>query len=335
MTGVTDKEIEEAAARLAGHAVVTPLLESPALNRRVGGRLLIKAECLQRTGSFKFRGAFSRLGLLHAAERKRGVVAYSSGNHAQAVAAAARLLGIAATIVMPVDAPSAKIAATRGWGAEIVTYDRYRENREAIAERIAAERGAVLIAPYDDLGIIAGQGTLGLELAEQAAALHAALDAVLVPCGGGGLIAGTATALRTRLPELAIYAVEPAGFDDTRRSLAAGRRLANPPLSPETLSFCDALLAPMPGALTFPINQRLLAGGLTVDDGEVARAMAAAFAELKIVLEPGGAVALAAALEGKIETRDRTTAVVGSGGNVNAAVFAAAITSSDGGDRQS
>ncbi len=327
MSGVTIGDIEEAARALAGHAVVTPLLESARLNEYVGGRLLIKAECLQKTGSFKFRGAFYRLSLLSAAERKRGVVAYSSGNHAQAVAAAAKMLGVTAAIVMPADAPSTKMAATRAWGAEVMTYDRYSEDREAIGARFAEERGASLVPPYDDTRIIAGQGTLGLEVAMQAAALEARLDAALVPCGGGGLIAGTATALAERVPGIAIYAVEPEAFDDTARSLAAGKRLANPPLRADDASFCDALLAPTPGLLTFPINRRLLAGGLTVSDAEVARAMAAAFAELKIVVEPGGAVALAAALAGKLDCAGKTVAVVCSGGNVEPAAFAAALGS--------
>lgn len=326
MTTITPTDIADAARRLAGHAVVTPLLESPLLNARIGGRLLIKAECLQRTGSFKFRGAFYRLSLLSDSERRNGVVAYSSGNHAQAVAAAAKLLGIPATIVMPADAPKPKMAATRNWGAEVVIYDRYGEDREAIGAKIASERGAILVPPYDDPLIVTGQGTLGLEIADQTAALDAHLDAALVPCGGGGLIAGTATALTARMPGLAIYAVEPLGFDDTTRSLAAGERLANPPLSADTLSFCDALLAPMPGAVTFPINRRLLAGGLTVSDSEVAQAMAVAFAEFKIVVEPGGAVALAAALTGKLDCRGKTVAVVCSGGNVDAALFARAIS---------
>jgi threonine dehydratase len=325
MTDITLADIEGAARRLAGHAVATPLLQSPLLDARIGGRLLIKAECLQRTGSFKFRGAFFRLSLLDAAERRCGVVAYSSGNHAQAVAAAAKQLGIAATIVMPADAPAPKMAATRAWGAEVVTYDRYRENREAIGAKLARERGATLVPPYDDPLIVTGQGTLGLELADQAAALNARLDAALVPCGGGGLIAGTATALTARLPGIVIHAVEPVGFDDTARSLAAGERLANPPLSSQASSFCDALLAPTPGAVTFPINRRLLAGGLAVSDVEVAQAMAVAFSEFKIVIEPGGAVALAAALTGKLDCRGKTVAVVCSGGNVDAALFSAAI----------
>lgn len=325
MSDITLGNIAEAARRLAGHAVVTPLLESPLLNERIGGRLLIKADCLQRTGSFKFRGAFYRLSLLNDSERRSGVVAYSSGNHAQAVAAAAKLLGIRAAIVMPADAPAPKMAATRAWGADIVTYDRYTEDREAIGAALARERGATLVPPYDDPLIVTGQGTLGLEIADQAAALGARLDTALVPCGGGGLIAGTATALTARVPGVKIYAVEPAGFDDTARSLAAGERLANPPLSADALSFCDALLAPMPGVVTFAINRRLLAGGVTVDDAEVARAMAIAFSEFKIVVEPGGAVALAAALSGRFDCRGKTVAVVCSGGNVDAAVFAAAL----------
>lgn len=324
MSGVTIGDIETAARALAGQAVVTPLLESARLNEHVGGRLLIKAECLQKTGSFKFRGAFYRLSLLSATERQRGVVAYSSGNHAQAVAAAAKLLGVTAAIVMPADAPPTKLAATRAWGAEVITYDRYSEDREAIGARLAEVRGATLVPPYDDARIIAGQGTLGLEVALQATALGARLDAALVPCGGGGLIAGAATALTARVPGIAVYAVEPEAFDDTARSLEAGERLANPPLRADA-SFCDALLAPTPGVLTYAINRRLLAGGLTVSDPEAARAMAAAFAELKIVVEPGGAVALAAALTGKFDCAGKTVAVVCSGGNVEPAVFAAAL----------
>lgn len=327
MSDVTLQTIEDAARRLAGHAVITPLLESPLLNERLGGRLLIKPDCLQRTGSFKFRGAFYRLSLLDNAERRGGVVAYSSGNHAQAVAAAAKQLGIRTTIIMPADAPAPKLAATRAWGADVVTYDRYTEDREAIGTALARDRGATLVPPYDDPLIVTGQGTLGLEIADQVAALDARLDAALVPCGGGGLIAGTATALKARIPGIAVYAVEPAGFDDTARSLAAGERLANPPLSADALSFCDALLAPMPGVVTFTVNRRLLAGGLAVSDAEVSRAMATAFSDFKIVVEPGGAVALAAALSGKFDCRGKTVAVVCSGGNVDATVFAAALGS--------
>jgi len=307
-------DVAAAADRLRGIAVETPLLESDALNALAGGRLLVKAEPLQRTGSFKFRGAYNALATL----RPPAVVAYSSGNHAQGVALAARLLGIPATIVMPADAPKIKLEGTRALGAEVVTYERDREDREAIGAAIAERTGAVLIRPYDDPLIMAGQGTVGLELAEQAARRGCRLDAALVCCGGGGLIAGCATALRHLVPEMAVHAVEPAAYDDTARSLTAGRREAN---RPGARSFCDALLAPMPGELTFAVNRRLLAGGLTVSDAEVAHAMRLAFRHLKVVVEPGGAVALAAALAGRVETRGRTIGIVLSGGNVDPALF--------------
>jgi threonine dehydratase len=318
----TIDDIIGAARRLEGHAVLTPLLESPAINARLGGRLLVKAEPLQRTGSFKFRGAFNALAQLEPQQRRAGVVAYSSGNHAQGVAAAAQALGIRAAIVMPADAPAIKIANTRRWGAEVVLYDRLAENREAIAGRIAAERGAALIPPFDDPRVIAGQGTAGLEIASQAKALGARLDAVVIPCGGGGLTAGCALALRTLSPDTAVHTAEPLGFDDTRRSLLADERVAN---APGAQSICDALQAPMPGRLTFEINHRLVAGGFAVNDGDVLEAMATAFAELKLVIEPGGATALAAVLSGKLDGRGRTLAVIASGGNVDAATFARAL----------
>jgi threonine dehydratase len=312
-------DVEAAALRLRGVAVRTPLLESEALNERVGGRVLLKAECLQRTGSFKFRGAYNTIAQIDA----DAVVAYSSGNHAQGVAAAAKLLGKAATIVMPADAPAIKIANTRAYGAEVRLYDRARESREVIGVEIAARTGAALIRPYDDPRIIAGQGTAGLELAGQAEDHGAAPDLALVPCGGGGVIAGCALALRAAFPRIAIYAVEPANLDDTARSLKAGERVAN---APGATSICDALLIPTPGELTFALNRRLLAGGLAVTDDEVRDAMAFAFSHLKLVLEPGGAVALAALLSGKLPLEHRTAAVMLSGGNVDPALFAAAIT---------
>ena len=321
---VRASNVMAAAERLRGVAVRTPLLESDALNARVGGRLLIKPEVLQRTGSFKFRGAYNASATL----RPAAVVAYSSGNHAQGVALAARLLGATATIVMPADAPRAKLEGTRAWGATVVTYDRLRDDREAIGREIAERTGAVLIRPYDDPLIIAGQGTLGLEIADQAASVDARIDGALVCCGGGGLVAGCAVALRDRLPGLSVHAVEPEGFDDTGRSLAAGQRVRN---AAGARSFCDALLAPMPGELTFAINSRLLAGGLVVSDTEVATAMRLAFRHLKLVLEPGGAVALAAALAGKVPTRDRTLAVVLSGGNVDAELFRDVLGGQDAG----
>ncbi len=311
-------DIEAAAARLAGWAVETPLLNPPALDRKLGGRVLLKAETLQRTGSFKFRGAFNRISQIPEADRAAGVVAYSSGNHAQGVAAAAALLGVPATIVMPEDAPAIKVANTRGYGAEVVLYDRFTENREALGAALAAERGATLVRPYDDPGVIAGQGTCGLEIAQQAAARGFEIDALLVCCGGGGLTAGCALAMAELSPMTRIYTVEPAGFDDTRRSLAqvaaGGARVTN---DPAARSFCDALLAPTPGELTFPINRRLLAGGFAVSDAEVRAAMGYAFRTLKLVIEPGGAVALAALLAGRLETHGKTVALTLSGGNVD------------------
>ena len=315
-------DIEAAADRLAGHAVVTPLLEFPALNSELGGRILIKPETLQRTGSFKFRGAYNKISQLPQEARAAGVVAYSSGNHAQGVAAAAALLGVPAVIVMPSDAPAIKIDNTRGYGAEVILYDRYQEVREGVAKALAEERGATLVPPYDDPDIIAGQGTCGLETARQAAALGARLDAMLVCCGGGGLTSGTALAMAELSPETAVYSVEPEGFDDTARSLAAGHRLEN---QPDTRSFCDALLAPTPGALTFALNQRLLAGGLAVSDAEASVAMAYAFRRLKLVVEPGGAVALAAVLSRRFDLRGKTVALTLSGGNVDPEIFATAM----------
>ncbi|MBM3519740.1 MAG: threonine/serine dehydratase [Alphaproteobacteria bacterium] len=312
-------DIEAAATRIAGHAVRTPLLESPQLNALTGGRILIKPECLQRTGSFKFRGAWNRISQIDPATTPGGVVAYSSGNHAQGVAAAAAMRGLKALIVMPADTPAIKQANTRGYGAEVVTYDRASQSREEIAGRIARERGAIIVPPFDDPHIIAGQGTVGLELAEDAARLGASLDAVLVPCSGGGLVGGIATAVKSRMPKASIHSVEPAGFDDLARSLAAGKRLAN---DRTTGSICDALLSPTPGEITFAINSKLLAPGLAVSDGEAGAAMAYAFDRLKLVAEPGGAVALAAILSGKVDVRGRTVAVIISGGNVDRALYA-------------
>ena len=328
MTSSTDFEppsfadIESAARRLEGKAVFTPLLESPLLNERVGGRLLIKAEPLQRTGSFKFRGAYNRISRLDADQIKRGVVAFSSGNHAQGVAAAAHAFGAPAVIVMPSDAPAIKIANTRAWGAEVVLYDRYREDRDVVARDLAEQRGATLVPPFDHPLIIAGQGTVGLEIARQAEAADAELDAVLSPCGGGGLISGCALALAERAPGAEIYAVEPEGFDDTARSLASGSRQHS---VEGAKTICDALLAKTPGVLTFSINRKLLAGGLVVSDDEVAHAMGVALNYLKLVAEPGGATALAAALSRKFDCRGKTVAVIVSGGNVDPAVFAEAL----------
>jgi threonine dehydratase len=317
------RDVEGAARRLRGTARLTPLLESAILNAETGARLLIKAEPLQLTGSFKFRGAYNRISRIRGRRRAAGVVAHSSGNHAQGVAAAAHILGLPAVIVMPDDAPAAKIEGTRFWGAEIVFYDRQSEDREAIARRLTAERRATLVPPYDDRFVVAGQGTVGREIAAQVRALGAALDLALVPCGGGGLIAGCALALEHASPGIPIYAVEPEAHDDTKRSLEAGQRTGAS--RPEAQSICDALRVPTPGALTFAINRERVAGGLVVTDGEVAHAMAAAFGHLKLVLEPGGAVALAAALSGRIELRGKTVAIVASGGNVDPQLFCNAI----------
>ncbi len=311
--------VEAAARRLQGIALRTPLIENTALNERAGGRVLLKPECLQRTGSFKIRGAYNLLSQLTPAQAKRGVVAWSSGNHAQGVACAAGLLGIHAAIVMPEDAPAAKLDNTRRLGGEVIAYDRYTGDREAIAREIAATRGAELVPSYDHEHIIAGQGTVGLEIAEQSLELDVLPDQVLICCGGGGLSAGSAVALRDRLPKVNIHTVEPDAFDDTARSLEAQRRLS---VDESARSICDALQAHMPGQLTFPINQKLAGPGLTVSDDEVRDAMRFAFQHLKLVIEPGGAVALAAVLCGKIDTAEKITAVVISGGNVDIDLFA-------------
>jgi threonine dehydratase len=315
-------DIEAAAQRLDGLAVVTPVIENAALNAACGGRVLLKPECLQRTGSFKFRGAYNRIAQLDAAELEAGVVAWSSGNHAQGVAAAAALLGTRATIVMPHDAPQIKLQRTLELGAEVVGYDRFSEDREAIARNIAQRSGAALVPSYDHPDVIAGQGTCGLEFTRQLDSLGITLDSLLVCCGGGGLISGVAIAFAALSPVTSVFSVEPVEFDDTARSLVAGERLANPA---DARSICDALLAERPGALTFEINQRLLRGGLRVSDDEVRTAMRFAFEHLKLVVEPGGAVALAAVLSGKHDCRNQAVGVVISGGNVDAADYAAVL----------
>jgi threonine dehydratase len=307
-------DVRAAAGRLAGRARRTPLLAGTPLDERTGGRILLKLETLQHLGSFKFRGAYNRLSQLDDAERRGGVVAFSSGNHAQGVAAAARLLGMPATIVMPSDAPQVKLRSTRALGAEIIAYDRLRESREEIAARLARERGAVLVPSFDDPDVIAGQGTVGIEIVEQAAEAGAALDEVVACTSGGGLVAGIALAVEALSPGTRVCTAEPAGHDDHRRSLASGRRERN---APGTRSICDALLAPEPGELTFEINRRRLAGGYAVDDDEVRAAIAYAARTLKLGVEPGGAVALAAVLAGKVDVGGRTVAVVLSGGNVD------------------
>ncbi|WP_336970652.1 threonine/serine dehydratase [Sphingobium aromaticiconvertens] len=315
-------DILDAARVIAPAAFCTPLIENDVLNARCGRRVLIKFEGAQRTGSFKFRGAYNRLARLDGAARVAGVVAWSSGNHAQGVAAAARLLGMPATIVMPADAPAIKLANTRALGAEILTYDRHSESREEIATALAQSRGATLVPSFDDPFIIAGQGTAGLEILEQAKAIGAEVGQVLVCCGGGGLTAGIATAIKGQSITTAIHTVEPAGFDDTARSLISGRREQ---VSPDARSICDALLAPSPGALTFPINQALVSGGLVVTDDQVRDAIRFAFTTLKLVVEPGGAVALAAMLPGLAPQGEGASVVVISGSNVDPDLYAAII----------
>lgn len=318
MIAPTFADIQAAAARLHGQAVRTPLLEVPALNQTVGGRILLKAEPLQRTGSFKFRGAYNFLSQIEPEVRANGVVAYSSGNHAQGVAAAAQTFDVPATIVMPADAPRMKVENTQSYGAKVVTYDRQNEDREAIAATIAAQTGRTLVPPYDHPWTIAGQGTVGTEIAEQCAAIEAIPDIVLVCCGGGGLTAGIATAIAEMSPKTQVMTAEPEGFDDTRRSLEIGKRITN---DPSSNSICDALLAPTPGELTFSIMTAHNLKGVAVSDNEVRHAVAYAWRHLKIVLEPGGAVTLAAILSGKLDCRDKTVAATLSGGNVDAATF--------------
>lgn len=312
------RDVESAAARLADVAVRTPLIESDVLNAKTGGRVFVKPECLQRTGSFKIRGAYNLMSRLTPEQSARGVVAFSSGNHAQGVARAGRLLGIRSTIVMPEDAPRAKLERTREAGGEIITYDRYSGDREAIARAIAAERGAALVPSYDHEHIIAGQGTVGLEIAEQLTEAGLIPDQVLICCGGGGLCAGSALALKDRFPSVQIHTVEPEGFDDTARSLRSGRREA---VRSDARSICDALQASTPGKMTFEINRRLVDSGLVVSDSDAGEAMRFAFRQFKLVIEPGGAVALGALLAGKIETADRISVAVLSGGNVDPDLF--------------
>lgn len=316
-------DVKAAARRLAPVVRRTPLLADTPLDRLTGGRILLKLETLQHTGSFKFRGAWNRLCRLTETERAAGVVAYSSGNHAQGIAEAARRLGIRATIVMPGDAPPVKRQNTVNMGAEVVEYDRVHESREQIAARIAEQRGATLVPSFDDPDIIAGQGTVGLEMAEQAADFGLTLDDVVVCCSGGGLAAGIVIALAKLAPHARIWTAEPEAYDDHRRSLESGRRQRNEPGA--ATSICDALLAPMPGELTFAINQPVLEGGLAVSDDEVRHAMAFAAHTLKLVVEPGGAVALACVLAGKLDMSDRTVAVVLSGSNVEDSLLASLL----------
>jgi threonine dehydratase len=314
----TAADIDTAAQRIAGVAIRTPLLNFPALDALLGARVFLKAETLQRTGSFKFRGAYNKISSIPKDQRSGGVVAYSSGNHAQGVAHAAQLCGVPAVIVMPSDAPKAKRERTAAFGAEIVLYDRDREDRAAIARDIARKRNAVLVPPFDDPLVIAGQGTAGREIVEDLAAFGLKPEIVAVGASGGGLIAGIALAIKARVPGAKFYAVEPAGFDDTLRSFKSGQREVNPRMSG---TICDALMTDRPGAITFEINRKLVGQGVTASDEEVGRAVAYAFRELKLVVEPGGAIGLAALLAGKLDIKGKVTVAVLSGGNVDAEMF--------------
>jgi threonine dehydratase len=319
---VTSADIDAAARVLAPFAVRTPLLSPPVLCERMGTRVFLKPEMLQRTGSFKFRGAFNKLSSIPVDKRGGGVVAFSSGNHAQGVAHAAQILGMQATIVMPADAPLSKRERTKAFGAEVVLYDRDREDREAIAGGIAAQRGATLVRPYDDPFVIAGQGTVGREICEDMAALGVSPDIVIAPASGGGLVAGVATAIKARYPQALVMSGEPEAFDDHARSLRAGKREAH---SNTGRTICDALMASIPGEITFAINSRLLAQGVTASDAEVGSAVGFAFRELKLVVEPGGAVGLAALLAGRVDVGGKNVVIVLSGGNVDADLFARLI----------
>jgi threonine dehydratase len=314
----TIADVEAAAARIKGVAIRTPLLTFPVLDERLGARVYLKAETLQRTGSFKFRGAYNKISSIPADRKKGGVVAYSSGNHAQGVAHAASLCGVPAVIVMPSDAPKAKRERTKAFGAEVVLYDRDREDRAAIARKIAEERGAVLVPPFDDPLIIAGQGTAGREICEDLGALGVKPDVAVIGASGGGLMAGISLALKARVPDISIYAVEPEGFDDTIRSFKSGQRERNERMSG---TICDALMTDRPGVVTFEINKKLVGQGVVASDAEVGRAVAFAFRELKLVVEPGGAIGLAALLAGKLDVKGKVVVGVLSGGNVDAEMF--------------
>ena len=318
----TSDDVRNAAARIAGSVEETPLLTSQDLDDRTGGRIFLKAECLQKTGSFKFRGATNKLTQLTESERAAGVVAWSTGNHAQGVAAAAKAFNASAKIVMPSDAPDTKLDGTRSYGAEVIFYDRATDDREDIGRRIAQDEGRVVIPPYDDFDIMCGQGTAGLELADQTNELGFALDDVLVPASGGGLLAGVSLAVHDRFPDARIYVVEPESFNDHQRSLDSGQRETN---AQREGSICDALLAPTPGALTWHVNRHHLAGGYAVSDDDVLDAIAYAHRELDIRLEPGGAITLAALLCGDHDAKGRAVALILSGGNVDDDTFNRAL----------
>ncbi len=319
---ITPEGVSCAAKRIAGHAIRTPLIENDFLNEVAGGRVLVKAEVLQHCGSFKFRGAFNLISQLSEDERKRGVLAWSSGNHAQGVARAARYFKTPATILMPVDTPQLKVEKVRALGAEIISYDRYSEDREEIARPIQRERALVLAPSYDHPDIIEGQGTVALETAEEAQTRNLEIDAFVICCGGGGLTSGCATILEDLSPQTEVWIAEPEGFDESWASIKAGER-QRADITQKTI--CDAIATPMPGRLTFPIMQRFVRGGVALTEEEVGEAMVFAYKYLKLVVEPGGAVALAAILSGKFQSAGRTTAITLSGGNVDPSLFAAIL----------
>jgi threonine dehydratase len=318
----TYDDVMAARGRIAPLVVRTPMLRNPVLDQLTGGTILLKPEPLQRTGSFKLRGASNAILQLDAAQRRAGVVTHSSGNHAQATAYAAASVGAKATIFMPDDAPAIKVESTMRWGAEIRRYDRHTDDREGMTRAHAEASGAVLVPPFDHPDVIAGQGTLALELVEDAEAAGLAMDAMLACTGGGGLIAGCALAIEGASPDTLVYAVEPEGWDDTGRSLASGQRETN---APGGSTLCDSLLAHSPGRLTFAVNRPRLAGGISVTDDEVMAAIRFAFSHLKLVVEPGGAVCLAALLAGKFDARGKVVGAVLSGGNVDPDVFGRAL----------
>lgn len=321
-TPPTYPDVEAAAQRLHGVALRTPLINAPVLDELLGAHVFLKAETLQRMGSFKFRGAYNKLSSIPQARRAAGVVAYSSGNHAQGVAAAAKLLGMPAVIVMPADAPRPKRERTAALGAEVVLYDRDTEDRAAIAKRIMQERGATLVPPFDDPFVIAGQGTAGLEIVDELGRLGLKPDLVVVGASGGGLAAGISLAIKTQLPQTEFYTAEPEGFDDTLRSFRSGKRERNARASG---TICDALMTQQPGELTFPITSKLIGQGVTASDEEVARAVAFAWRELKLVVEPGGAIGLAALLAGKLDAKGKVVVAILSGGNVDPELFSSLI----------
>ena len=313
------QDVLDAHDRIKDQAVRTPLLRAYALEKALGAnKIYIKAECLQRTGSFKFRGAYNALVSLSEEERSQGVVAVSSGNHAQGIATSAAMLGIKATIIMPKDVPATKLERTKAAGADVIFFDRYSESRDEVCNRVLAERGGVFVPPFDYAPVIAGQGTAALEVVEQLKAEKEKPSHVLICAGGGGLAAGQGLVFEKKFPKAKLFTVEPDGYDDVKRSLETGE-VQTADTSKKTI--CDAIMTEKPGTLNWPIVQRCFHGGLSVSDDDALRAVAYAFSELKIAAEPGGAVALAAALAGKLELRNKTAVIYVSGGNIDSSTL--------------